>query len=127
MGGPIINNSKNVWLIPDMYWPEITSDGHYVSHESICVLNTNDIDCNLNIVLYYEDSEPRSFKYVCPALRTRHIRMDKVILDNGTAVPRGIPYSAKIECDMPVAIQYTRVDTTQAENSIMTTVACKIS
>lgn len=108
-----------------MYWPEITSPGHYLSHESICVLNTNDTDCNLNITLYFEDREPKSFDYVCPSNRTRHIRMDKITFSDGSSVPRGVAYSSEIKCSVPVAVQYTRVDTTQAENTIMTTVAYK--
>lgn len=115
-----------MWLIPDMYWPEITSKGHYESHESICILNTNDSDCYVNVVLYFEDREPKSFCCTCPALRTRHIRMDRVVFEDGSTVPRGVPYASKIECSVPVAIQYTRVDTTQPENSIMTTIAYQI-
>jgi hypothetical protein len=123
----IISNERKTWLIPDMYWPEITSEGHYVSHESISVLNDNDTDCELNITLFFEDREPMFFKDICPAFRTKHIRIDKVTFDDGTKVPRGIPYSSKVECSLQVAVQYTRVDTTQSKNAIMTTLACQIN
>ena len=115
---------KTIWLIPDMYWPEITSDGHYVSHESICVLNTSDAECRLAITLYFEDREPISgYGAVCAARRTHHVRMDLLTDGEDRHIPRGVPYAAVVEASIPVVVQYTRVDTTQSENSIMTTMA----
>ena len=40
---------KKTWMIPDCYWPEITTDGHYVSHEAICVMNTGDEDALIRL------------------------------------------------------------------------------
>ncbi len=119
---------KTTWLIPDMYWPEITSEGHYVSHESICVLNTSDQECRLDLVLYFEDRAPiDGYSVVCPAQRTHHIRMDHLCDLNGMHVPRGIPYAAMVNASTPVVVQYTRVDTTQSANSLMTTLAFPLS
>ncbi len=119
---------NTTWLIPDMYWPEITSEGHYVSHESICVLNTSDQECTVEFVLYYEDRAPISgIKAVCAAERTHHIRMDRLTDINGKHIPRGVPYAAVVNASVPVVIQYTRVDTTQSANSIMTTLAFPLS
>jgi hypothetical protein len=115
---------KTTWLIPDMYWPEITSPGHYVSHEAICVLNTSDDDCFITLDLYYEDREPvLGLQECCKAKRTRHIRLDKLRDASGAPLPMGVAYAAVVNCSVPVVVQYTRVDTTQSENSIMTTIA----
>lgn len=115
---------KTTWLIPDMYWPEITSEGHYVSHESICVLNTSDQDCRVDMILYYEDRAPiNGLSAVCAAHRTHHIRMDRLKDASGKHIPCGVPYAAVVNASVPVVIQYTRVDTTQSANSIMTTMA----
>ncbi|MGE5613896.1 MAG: sensory rhodopsin transducer [Bacillota bacterium] len=115
---------KTTWVIPDMYWPEITSEGHYVSHEAICVLNMSDQKCELEITLYFEDREPvGDLKVTCEAKRTHHIRMDLLTDANGEHIPRGLPYASVIKASVPVVIQYTRVDTTQCANSIMTTMA----
>jgi len=115
---------KTTWLIPDMYWPEVTSPGHYVSHEAICVLNTSDEDCSITLDLYYEDREPLlGLKECCKARRTRHIRLDKLCDASGAPIPRGVAYAAVVSCSVPVVVQYTRLDTTQSENSLMTTIA----
>lgn len=116
---------KTQWLIPDMYWPEITSDGHYVSHESICVLNTSGLDCEIRIDLYFEDRPPvLGVASSCAAQRTHHIRMDKLKnIDGSETVPKGVPYAAVVCASVPIVVQYTRVDTTQCENTLMTSMA----
>jgi hypothetical protein len=38
-------------------------------------------------------------------------------------VPVGITYASVIECDVPVVIQHTRLDSRQAQNALMTTIA----
>lgn len=115
---------NKIWLIPDMFWPADTAPGVYVSHEAICVLNPSDTDCELEITLYYEDREPvRLARQSCPAKRTRHIRMDLTPTEDGGLITRGVGYAAMVECSVPVSVQYTRVDTTQAANAMMTTMA----
>ena len=117
-----MNIGKRVWLAPDCFWPEITTPGHYVSHEAICVLNTGDSDAEISITLYFEDREPMSgFKAVVGARRTNHIRMDKLTNADGEGVPMGVPYSALVESNVDVICQYTRVDTTQVNESVATT------
>ena len=114
---------KKTWLVPDCYWPEITTPGHYVSHESICVLNTSDADANIKITLYFEDREPLcGFTALCAARRTVHIRMDKLVNADGQTVPMGVPYAALVESDVPVVCQYSRIDTTQVNSTFGTTV-----
>lgn len=112
------------WYIPDMYWPEGTCGEQYVSHESICVLNTGDEDAAIQLTLYYEDCEPIGpLACQCPARRTHHIRMDKLVLPEGGHILRGVPYAAVVESSVPITVQYTRVDTTQPELALMSAMA----
>lgn len=120
----ITNPGSKVWFIPDCYWPEITTGKHYVSHESICVLNPSTVDAEIKITLYFEDREPlRGFRAVCGAERTNHVRLDQIKNDQSQVVPQGVPYAAMVESNHPVIIQYSRLDTTQAEIGLMTTMA----
>jgi len=113
------------WMIPDMYWPEITSEGHYVSHEAICVLNAGSTDTEVRIIAYFENQDPICFPaQMCAAKRTNHIRMDE--LNKTMGIAAGTCYAAIIESDLPVVVQYTRVDTTQMANAMMTTMACPV-
>ena len=84
------------------------------------MLNTGDVDANIDITLYFEDREPRTgFKAVCGARRTNHIRMDRILDVNGKGVDRGVPYAMLVESDVPVIVQYSRCDTTQSELAFM--------
>lgn len=115
---------KNTWFIPDCFWPEVTNGEHYVSHEAICVLNTGKQDARINLTFYFEDREPLcGFTVECKAQRTNHIRLDQIINSDGEHIPRGVAYAAMIESDQPIIVQYSRLDTTQPEIGLMTTIA----
>ena len=115
---------KQEWLIPDMYYPEITASKNYVSHESICVLNVGDTDADIQITLYFEAREPITLcNASCAAQRTHHIRMDKQQDPDGNPVPKGLPYAAYVRSSVPIVVQYSRADTTDGPASFMTTIA----
>lgn len=110
---------KCEWFIPDAYYPE-TDNGSYVSHEAVCVLNTGDEDAHLEFTLYFEDREPKTgFTAVCGARRTAHVRMDRIVNADGSKVERGVPYAMFVKSNVPVVVQYSRLDTTQSEMSFM--------
>ena len=122
MNDPAAGSTK--WFIPDCYWPEISSQGHYVSHEAICVLNTGEIDAKLELTVYFEDREPvEGFDSVCPAKRTNHVRLDLIKDKSGRHIPKGVPYALMVKSNVNVIIQYSRLDTTQSELALMTTIA----
>ena len=113
---------KKTWLIPDTFLNSISKNGN-VSHESICVLNTSDVDAVLNLTLFFEDRDAiTSFKSQCAAMRTHHVRMDKIRDDNGEAIPHDVPYAVLVESNTPIVVQYSRLDTSAAEMALMTTI-----
>ena len=112
---------KKKWVIGDGYLPR-KSHGEFISHESICVLNTGHKNAHIKITIYFEDREPLpDFEATCKAQRTNHIRMEKMKDKQGRTIPRGVPYAIKVESSSPVIVQHTRLDTSQAELSLMTT------
>ena len=114
---------SKVWFIPDGYWPE-KSNGLFPSHESICVLNPGKEDAHIEVTLYFEDRDKmEGFKAVCKAERTHHIRMDKLKDSKGRSVPAGVPYAMMVESSEDVIVQYSRMDTSQAEMALMSTIA----
>lgn len=123
-----MKNTKGIgtynWCIPDCYYPEKTSAGHYVSHEAICVLNLGEEDANIEITLYFEDREPMTgFEAICPGERTNHIRLDQIKDREGNRIPHGVAYAILVTSDKPIIVQYSRLDTTQAEMGLATTMA----
>lgn len=112
-----------VWCIPDGYLPT-SSSGKLVSHECISVLNPGKVDAEIEITLYFEDRDKmEGFKVNCKAERTNHIRMDKIIDLEGNKVPVYVPYSMMVESNTEIIVQYSKLDCTQAEMALMTTMA----
>lgn len=114
-------NGERLWYFADAYIPP-RSSGELKSHESICVLNTNQDDAHLQITIYFEDRPPiEKISVIVSGRRTDHIRTSSLEKD-GQSIPVGTSYAIKVESDQPVILQYSRLDATQAENSLMTTV-----
>ena len=111
------------WFIPDGYYPS-TGSGILKSHDAVCVLNPGNEDAHISITLYFEDREKQEgFNALCPAERTHHIRMDKIRDSKGNGVLSDIPYAIMVQSDVEIIVQYSRMDTTQAEMAPMTTMA----
>lgn len=120
------NLGSKIWIIPDGFLP-LKSSGDFQSHEAVCVLNLGNKDANINLSIYFEDREPmENFKAVCGAKRTNHIRLDKIVDSQGNKIPVNIPYAIKVESDEPIIVQHSRMDTTQAEMTLMTTIAYEL-
>ncbi|NBC33024.1 MAG: sensory rhodopsin transducer [Alphaproteobacteria bacterium] len=115
---------KKVWVIAEGYIPaESTGPApQMISHETACILNTNAEDAELAIFVYFADRAPAGpYRVRVPAERTRHLRFND--LDDPEPVPRDTDYAAVLISDQPVVVQHTRLDSRQAENALMTTMA----
>ncbi|WP_434748107.1 sensory rhodopsin transducer [Paenibacillus amylolyticus] len=114
------------WVIPDGYIPP-DSSGVLESHESICVLNTGSADAALEITIYFEDREPlEHIQANVPARRTKHIRTAS-LRSGEEAIPSGVPYAITVSSNVPVIIQYSRLDSTQLELALMSVMAYPIT
>lgn len=92
------------------------------SHETCCMLNTGHADATVTLTLYFEDREPAGpYTVTVPAQRTVHLRFND--LKEPAPVPRGVGFATVIDSDHPLVVQHTRLDSRQAANSIMTTIA----
>lgn len=112
------------WAVAEGYIPEWSHGPApaMMSHESVCLLNAGSADAHVQIMLYFHDREPAGpYRVTVPARRTRHVRFNE--LRDPEPVPRGTEYSSVIESDVPIVVQHTRLDSRQAENALMTTVA----
>jgi Uncharacterized protein conserved in bacteria len=108
------------WVIPDGYIPP-DSTGSLTSHESVCVLNTSSEEALIRFTIFFEDREPmEDIPVVVPGRRTKHIRTSSLVKD-GLTIPAGVPYAIELRSDIPVIVQYSRLDSTQAANALMST------
>jgi hypothetical protein len=112
------------WAIAEGYIPSSSTgpNPQMTSHETACILNTSESDASITFTIYFTDKNPVGpYRITIPAQRTRHIRFNDLV--DPVAIPRDTDYACIIESDVPVIVQHTRLDSRQAENALMTTIA----
>jgi hypothetical protein len=73
-------------------------------------------------MIYYSDRGPAGpYRVRVPARRTQHIRFND--LADPEPIPVDTDFGSVIESDVPVVVQHTRLDSRQAENSLLSTIA----
>jgi hypothetical protein len=73
-------------------------------------------------MIYYSDQEPVGpYECTVPPRRTKHIRFND--LQDPQPIPKDTDFASIIESDVPIVVQHTRLDSRQAENALMTTMA----
>jgi hypothetical protein len=73
-------------------------------------------------MLFFTDREPAGpYRITVPARRTKHVRFND--LKDPEPVPKATEYASVIASDVPIVVQHTRLDSRQAENALMTTIA----
>jgi hypothetical protein len=112
------------WAIAEGYIPGRSHgpEPEMLSHETACILNVSDEPAHVSITVFFADREPIGpYRLTVPARRTLHARFNE--LRDPASIPRDTDYATVIESDVPVVVQHTRLDSRQAENALMTTVA----
>jgi hypothetical protein len=112
------------WAIAEGYIP---GESHgpkpqFTSHETACLLNAGDCEANVEITIYFSNREPVGpYRIKVPARRTKHLRFND--LTDPEPIPRNTDYSSVIVSDVPIVVQHTRLDSRQAENALLSTIA----
>jgi hypothetical protein len=115
---------KKVWAIAEGYIPSWSNGPapDFISHEAACILNVSDEEAHIEIMIYYSDKEPEGpFKITIAPRRTKHIRFNN--LKDPSPIPLATDYSSVITSDVPVIVQHTRLDSRQAANALLSTIA----
>ncbi|HVV05939.1 MAG TPA: sensory rhodopsin transducer [Puia sp.] len=115
---------KRTWAIAEGYIPAWSNGPapEFTSHEAACILNATDQDAHLELTVYFADRVPAGpFKINVPAKRTLHMRFND--LCDPEKIPLGTSYSSVFVSDVPVVIQFTRLDSRQNANALVSTVA----
>lgn len=117
-----------IWAIPEGYIPG-KSNGpapEFTSHETACILNASDKDADIKITIYFTDRDPVGpYKVKVPAKRTLHLRFNE--LNDPQEIPRDTDYASVIKSDVPVVVQHSRLDSRQAENALLSTIAFPVT
>lgn len=112
------------WAIAEGYLPGWSHgpERQMASHETVCLLNASDQEAHVTITIVYADREPVGpYRLTVPARRTRHVRFND--LKDPEPIPLETDYASVIESDVPIVVQHTRLDSRQAENALLSTMA----
>jgi hypothetical protein len=112
------------WAIAEGYIPGWSNgpEPQFTSHETACLLNISEEKAHVQITLYFTDREPVGpYRLTVPARRTLHVRFNE--LEDPEPIPKDTDYASVIESDIPIVVQHTRLDSRQAENALLSTIA----
>ena len=113
------------WAVAEGYIPGWSNgpEPQFTSHETACLLNVSDEDAHVEITVFFSDREPIApYRLRVPAPRTLHVRFNE--LEDPEPIPVDTDYASVIESDVPIVVQHTRLDSRQAENALLSTIAC---
>lgn len=115
---------QTCWAIAEGYIPSYGNgaEPQFTSHETACLLNTSSQDAHVEITIYFSDREPVGpYRVTVLARRTHHVRFNG--LSDPESIPRDTNYASVITSDIPIVVQHTRLDSRQAENALLSTIA----
>lgn len=115
---------KKYWAIAEGYIPPYSHGPapQMTSHEAVCILNAGDEPAHIEITLYYESREPVGpYRFQIAPRRSCHLRFNN--FTDPEPIPTDTPFSSVIASDVPVVVQHTRLDSRQAENALLSTIA----
>lgn len=121
MGAPI---GHRRWAIAEGYIPGWSNgpEPQFTSHESACLLNVSDEEAHVELTVFFSDREPVGpYRITVPPRRTKHVRFNE--LEEPEPIPLDTDYASVIESDVPIVVQHTRLDSRQAENALLSTIA----
>lgn len=115
------------WSIAGGKIPFLTKgkEPEFTSHDKIAVLNTSDEDALIEIVILHEDEEPwGNYNIQVKAKRLRKIRFNDLI--DPAAIQMERNYGCYIKSNVPVIIQFSRMNTGANPNAETSAVAFPI-
>jgi hypothetical protein len=115
---------KRRWAIAEGWIPERSNgpEPALLSHETACLPNAGDAEAHVEITIFFSDRDPAGpYRLTVPPRRTLHVRFNN--LDDPEPVPLATDYASVIESDVPIVVQHTRLDSRQAENALLSTIA----
>ena len=115
---------RREWAIAEGYIPGWSNgpEPQFTSHETACLLNASDEEAHVEITVYFSNREPAGpYRVNVPPRRTKHVRFNE--LEEPEPIPTDTDYASVIESDVPIVVQHTRLDSRQAENALLSTIA----
>lgn len=115
---------KKIWAIAEGFIPAKSTGPtpEFTSHETVCILNTSNQVAQVEIMIYFTDRDPVGpYWFSVDGKRTKHLRFND--FKEPESIPRDTDYASVILSSIPIVVQHTRLDSRQAENALLSTIA----
>lgn len=115
---------RKFWAIAEGYIPPYSHGPapQMTSHEAICILNAGDEPAHIEITIFYENREPVGpYVFGIAPRRSCHLRFNN--FTDPETIPTDTAFSSVIASNVPVVVQHTRLDSRQAGNALLSTIA----
>jgi hypothetical protein len=110
------------WAIAEGYIPGWSNgpEPQFTSHETARLLNANDEEASVEITVHFADRELAGpYGVSVLAKRMKHVRFNE--LTDPEPIPTHTHYASLIDSSVPIVVQHTRLDSRQAENTLLST------
>lgn len=115
---------KREWSIPGGRIPFTNSENEpeMLGQDRIAILNTNDVVANIEICIYFVDENMQGpYKLEIQSARVRKVRFNDLI--DPQPIPLEKEFGVIIRSDVPVVVQFTRLNPKQEALALMSTMA----
>ncbi len=120
----VMNVGNTIWMIPGGQIP-LESTGkepEFTSRDVLYLLNTNSQEANVNITIYYTNRAPAGpYDVTVKGNSVRNLRFNDLV--NPEPIFLDTEYAVFVQSDLPVVVQFTRMDTRQAALAGVTSIA----
>src|SRR5688572_7602745 len=109
-----MNAGNTIWMIPGGHIPLVSTgkEPEYTSRDVLYMLNTNEEEANVSITIYYTNRAPAGpYVIKIKASSVRNLRFNDLV--DPEPVPLDTDYAVLVQSDIPVIVQFTRMDTAQ--------------
>ena len=115
---------RRIWAIPGGHIP-LRSTGpepERTSRDELFILNSGDAPARISLTIFYANREPvTGYTLTVGARRVRSVRFNDLI--DPEAMPLDVDYGVLIVSDVPVVVQFSRIDTSGGGLAMLGTIA----
>lgn len=119
-----MNAGNTIWMIPGGHIP-LESTGKepaFSSRDVICILNTNKQEAQVTLTVYYTNRTPAGpYTLNIKERSVRHLRFNDLV--DPEPIPLDTEYAVLVQSNIPVVVQFTRVNTGQPQLAGITSIA----
>ena len=119
---------RTTWAIPGGRIPRHSTgpEPEFTSRDELFLLNTGAIEARVELTIFYADREPRGpYRLAIEACRVRCVRFNDLI--DPEAMPLGVDYGVVVESNIPIVVQFARVDTSQTALALLGSIAFPVA